>query len=638
MAPRRRLPPMPAAAKPIAWLPVFTDFMSRLRIDSKEVQSKPGENGVALKPYGSQMRFLKEIATGLDTGKRFFVNLKARQLGTTTIVLVVDLFWLSMFPGLQGALITDSEDNKEVFRHTIERYLESLPDGYKIAVKHHNRTMLELENGSVLQYLVAGTKGKKALGTSRGLNFVHATEVAKWSPDVGLDSLMAALAETHPHRLYIFESTAMGFNHFRHMWKEAQADPHTQHAFFIGWWAKEIYSIPKSDPRFAEYMQDAATEEEQEKARIVYESYGFAITAQQLAWYRWRESTRTYDDGAMAQEFPWHEEEAFVVTGNHFFPGRRLTEDYRRIMDGKSVMFKAYRYRLGEHISSTDLDTVTIEQVKRSGEAHLKIWEEPVAHGSYAIGFDPAYGRNDFADRHAISVWRCYADRFQQCAEYATPDPLTYQVTWVLAHLAAMYRNCIINLEVNGPGGAVLQELDNIKRQMRAFVAQNGEPAMPRDFGDALSAARWYLYHRPDSFGAGYVKGWKTGADNKMTIMNQLRDTYDLRMLGVMSGPLVEEMETIVQDGSEIGAYGRGKDDRVFAAAFAHKAWIEWVRPGLVMQGKTYARALEAEAAGGVERATGRSFTGNIVVNHFQRQEAGRRDMRIAQRFGGRRR
>lgn len=616
------------------WLPMFMEFIGNLTIDSKET-------GIGtLRLYDSQRLFLENVAQGLDAGIRQFVNLKARQLGISTVMLAIDLFWLFVHPGTQGALICDTDDNKEVFRDTIDRYLEALPDRWKVRKKLHNRTLLTLSNGSRLQYMVAGARGNKNLGTSRGLNFLHCTEVAKWGDETNMASLMASLAQTNPNRLYIFESTANGINAFWEMWNNAQEDSDTQKAFFIGWWANETYRIARTDPRFAKYMQDDATPDEKEKASIVYERYQWQIMPEQLAWYRWQAATRAVGEGSMEQEFPWHEMEAFVETGNAFFPAKLLTSDLKRVLAPAAPKFEGYRYMLGDQFTQTALDVMKLDPVKYSPQAELRVWHRPVPNGRYAIGFDPAYGRTDWGDSHCISVWRCYADKIVQVAEYDTPDPETYQVIWVLAHLCGIYRDCIVNVEVNGPGIAIVQGLKHLKSQLMMEAGQKGVPALPeqdRMFVEAIQAARWYLYHRPDSLGAGYQYGWKTTADNKLAIMNQLRDTYMLRNMWINSGPLLRQMETIRQDGGEIAAYGKRKDDRVFAAAFAHKAWIEWIRPSMLSAGHTWALLTEREQQAATQPAMpSDTFVGGIIRHQFESAASTRRDAAQQARFNRR--
>ena len=48
---------------------------------------------------------------------------------------------------------------------------------------------------------------------------------------------------------------------------------------------------------------------------------------------------------------------------------------------------------------------------------------------------------------------------------------------------------------------------------------------------------------------------------------------------------LLDEMKSITRDGSQIAAYGRGKDDRVMATGLACAAFAEQLQPRLI-QGK----------------------------------------------------
>ena len=170
-----------------AWLPVVQDFCSHLTIDSKETGVGP------LKLYRGQERFLHEVCDGLDHGIRTFFVLKARQLGISTISLALDLLWLSVHPGTQGALVVDDDGNREKFRVLLERYIGSLPRGLRVGIKAHNRHGLVLNNGSSLDYLVAGKKrGNITLGQSRALSFVHGTEVGSWGSEEGLASLISS--------------------------------------------------------------------------------------------------------------------------------------------------------------------------------------------------------------------------------------------------------------------------------------------------------------------------------------------------------------------------------------------------------------------------------------------------------------
>jgi hypothetical protein len=219
----------------------------------------------------------------------------------------------------------------------------------------------------------------------------------------------------------------------------------------------------------------------------------------------------------------------------------------------------------------------------------LKIWEPPEDKAIYVIGIDPSGGGGGDSDDHAIEVLRCYADRVVQVAEFQSNRPLTYQLAWVLAHLAGSYRDHIANLEVTGVGAAVLPEVRNLRQLAeRGLIA--GAPGSEKIL-DYIGAVRWFLYKRPDSLGGGgNVIAWKANADNKHQIYSELRDSLMLRRIEIRSPRLVEQMQAIVEDEGWIGAgpdTGEG-DDLMSALVLAHHAWVEWRRPMLVARSYTW--------------------------------------------------
>lgn len=601
------------------WRACFMDYIGHMTISSKELDSEhPQPLGDIL--YGAQYRFLDEICEGLDRGVHHFVCLKARQLGISTISLAVDVFWLSIHDRMQGALITDTEANRDKFRILLEQYIESLPRGLRVGIRAHNRNNLVLNNGSVLDYLVAGTrKVNSSLGRSRALNFVHATEMSSWGSEEGIASLMASLAQKHPHRLYIFESTARGFNLFHDMWASAIRDNMTQKAFFIGWWSKEDYAFKRGSAEFDHYWTGTYDDAEIEMIEQVKQLYGFQISEEQIAWHRFFRTVKITDDDLMRQEYPSTAEEAFVMSGHSFFPIQRVAADLKFIkeMDGGPV--KAYDYSLGETFIATQLFPVNAAK-----DADLRIYEEPHPNGVYTMGVDVAYGRSDDKDNHSIQVLRCFGDKAVQVAEYCENDCESYKVAWIMCHLAGAYRNIWINFEVNGPGIAVKDELRHLKQLLMSGAFTNMPNALDQD---VFSAVKWYLYHRPDSLAAGYAYGWKTTQDNKLLILNQMRDAYCLRQLRVRSIPLLDEMGRIVQTGSEIRGEGLSKDDRVFACALAVKAWIEWVRGPLIASNQNYDNVMEADRLAAEQPSS--TMIGRVVSQFFEEAET-RRD-RIAE-------
>ena len=519
---------------------------------------------------GTQTYVMEEITKGLENDCHFFVILKGRQLGITTISLALDLYWHFMHPGLQGTLTTDTEENRDMFRSTLAMYMDGLPKEYKIPLLAHNRNQLSLKNRSRLFYQVAGLRAKGSLGRGKAITYLHGTETSSWGDEEGLASLLASLAETNPDRLYTFESTARGFNMFHDMYTTAKR-ARTQRAIFCGWWRNELYSLDPEGQTYKVYWDGKLTGEEKEWTRDIKKLYGVEINSRQIAWWRWKLYEGIKDDSLMYQEFPPTEDYAFVMTGTSFFSNARCTDAVKRL---KKVPYDSYRYSFGVNFQ----DTEVLKSTERL--ATLKVWEEPVDTAYYVIGADPAYGSSDWADRFCIQVLRVYADGLEQVATFATSEMNTYQFAWVIAHLAGAYKNSTLNLEINGPGQAVINELRNLKRQAAAMGT-----ALGKDLMDVYGNMQNYIWRRNDTIGGlSNSIGWMTTAATKERMLTYMKDYFERGMLDIWDMDTIEEMKTTIRDGSSIEASGRNKDDRVIATALACAAYAEQVQPRLIAQ------------------------------------------------------
>ena len=544
----------------------FYHFCSQLRIETKEHGLKRMDHLL-----GTQTYVMEEINKGLQEDIHFFVILKGRQLGITTISLALDLYWHFVHQGLQGTLTTDTEENRDMFRTTLAMYMDGLPREYKIPAVAHNRNQLSLKNRSRLFYQVAGLRAKGSLGRGKAITYLHGTETSSWGDEEGLASLLASLAETNPNRLYMFESTARGFNMFHDMYVTAKR-ARTQRAIFCGWWRNELYSVAADTPVYKVYWDGKLTPEEKEWVRDIKKLYGVEINSRQMAWWRWKMHEGIKDDALMYQEFPPTEDYAFVMTGTSFFSNSRCTDAAKEI---KKLTPDCYRYVMGHNF----VDTEVVKSSERL--ATLKIWEEPIDTAFYVIGADPAYGSSDWADRFCIQVFRCYADGLDQVAEFATSELNTYQFAWVIAHLAGAYKNSTLNLEVNGPGQAVLQELKNLRRQASAMPPEQSR--QQKDLMNVLTSMQNYLWRKNDNLnGVTNSIGWVTSHGSKERMLAYFKDYFEREMMKVRSMDLVEEMKTIRRDGGTISAPGRSKDDRVMATGLAAAAFAEQVQPQLI--------------------------------------------------------
>jgi hypothetical protein len=587
----------------------FEAFCGKLRVDTKELGRIP------LTWLGTQRYVVDKIAEGLSNDIHTFVILKGRQLGISTVTLALDLYWTSKCEGLQGAIVTDTDENREVFRSYIEQYRNSLPSQVRSPIERHNRTQLIFKNGSRLVYMVAGTKKKGDLGRAKSVNYMHATECSSWGDEEGFGSLVNTLAQKNPNRLYILESTARGYNMFYQTWEVAK-NSNTQMAIFVGWWRNELYSWPADSPEYLAYWDGAPTSDERQWIREVFERYAVEITPEQIAWWRWYCTEQMKGDENLAlQEMPPTEDYAFQLSGSKFFSSERVNQAYQYAIQQERLYF---RYEFGLNFE----DTRFLET--NEDNAELVVWETPRTGkdvtqgppGRYVLGADPAYGSSEWADEFAGNMLRCYADRVTQVAELGTTTWTEQQFAWVIAHLAGWYgsgaADCMLNLEMQGPGGAVFNELTNLKRQAGQMAA--GDPRL--EAFDVIGRIRDYLFKRQDSIHGAFAYQWQTNPKEKLRMMSTLRSYFERDMIELNSPACVQQFRNVHRQGDKIGGEGRAKDDRVISLAIGVIAWNDWIKPEMEAYNRTYAREMAIHGPVRVYNAAERS-----VLNYLNGQQ-----------------
>lgn len=550
------------------------DLLSSVEIDTKEL----GRTHV--EPWMSQRIIIDAVAKGLSEGVHEFAVLKCRQVAATTTCSVIELFWALANPGVQGAIIADRTDNLERLRRIFAALLETLPPEWRSSehrLIQNNRNGMAFANRSVIDLMAAASNPD--LGASRALNMCHMTECGQWKSLAGVESLKASLARQNPHRLYIWESIANGFNWWYNFCQQAKQDRHMRF-IFLGFWSNPTYAIEKSDPDYKTFWDGRLDDEELVRARDVRARYGVIVKPEQVSW--WRREAEFRDEQYMLRHYPWNERECFIASGSSFFPAARTLELAETLAEGPP--YKGYRY----HFEDAFLGS-RIEQTTNKDDVMLRVWEPPEEKGVYVIGGDPSGGGGGDANDHALQVLRCYADRIVQVAEFQSNKPLTYQFAWVLSHLCGAYRDHLANIEVSGVGAAVLPEVRSLRQlaQRGIIQAEQGSDSILNMVG----AVRWFLYKRADTLGgAGNVINWKANQDNKQAIYSELRDSLMLRTIELRSIRLVKQLQAIVEDDGWLGAgpdTGEN-DDLVSAVTLAHHTWIEWRRPGLIARNLTW--------------------------------------------------
>ena len=577
----------------------FYSFLHRARIFSKD----SGDIVLGEHLYEGQTRFITEVFDALENDIHKIYVLKSRQLGLSTIARALTAFLLGFHNGLKGACVFDTSENRAESRAELTSIINGLPRSLKFPlIASDNRSGIALANNSKILFLSAGVKKTKTSGTlgrSLGVSLAHLSELCSYDNDEGLEAFDNSLSDVNPDRLYIYESTARGFNRWEEMWNESRKDPAHCKCIFLGWWSKPSQSISQDSSDFKLYGLYPPSDKEAEKIKIVKEKYGYSISPEQLAWIRRKMNPAAAVDEAgdaqpefegsntRIQEQAWHEDEAFQQTGATFFSPEVLTDQTNKFVNNK---FKNYWFMTGEEFIN-----MRAYKARTIKESELKVWEEPEVGGCYVISVDPAFGENERNDRSSIQITRCYADGIDQVAEYSSPLVTTRHLAWVLAALLGWYgegnNEIRYIMELNGPGNAVFNALKDLQVYLR--IGHQMREVHEKGLTDIFKNVQTYIYARSDSMSAGHNYHWVTNAGRKVMIMETLRDYVSNGTFRIRSGELIKEMNSVSRDGDTIEAPGSKKDDKVVAAAMAVQCWLEKVKTGLMASKRTR----DAEAA-----------------------------------------
>ena len=530
----------------------FQDFAQQVRIPSKEAGSVP------LDMIGTQRYFIEEVSRGLEDGVHFFVTLKGRQQGFTTIHCCLDLFWTLDFPDTQGLVVTDSDENHAYFRDVNNEMLSTLPDGFRLPVEVNNDDMLRFgrnakgHGGSRLMYQIAGQSRRKRakLGRGRGVNYLHGDELGYWQDQKSIGGLVSSLARENPRRFYSLGGTANGFDVLWEMWRDAERQV-TRRRIFVGWWRNEHYRVEQGTPLFDAYGVSDPTEDEWLWIRAIKKQYDFSISPEQLAWYRALLAEEfAHNEDMRGQEHPCLPEDAFVSFGDKFIRAHTIRRMRSQLAADPSPIGLAFQWAdYFDQVKVLDVDPRDLAGAKRRGHL-VTIWEQPINGGVYLLGAAPP---GDGADDGAITVWRLYPDVMRQVAEYTSLGDTTYQFTWALVHLAGAYsvtgeglsaRNfdAYVALETAGIGQNVLREMSLLKDL--GWGLSTGVRHR-QDIKDLVGSFREYLFRRPDSFSKLFTRQWKGTPQWRAMLMHTVRDLVERGVLQPRSETLIAGLASV---------------------------------------------------------------------------------------------
>ena len=152
----------------------FYAYLRKAKLFSKDFS---GEIILGEHLYEGQTWFITEVFDALENDIHQIYVLKSRQLGLSTIARAMTSFLLGFHPGLKGACVFDTSENRQESRAELVSMINGLPRSLKFPIiTADNRSGVTLANNSKILFLSAGVKKTKTSGTlgrSLGVSLAH---------------------------------------------------------------------------------------------------------------------------------------------------------------------------------------------------------------------------------------------------------------------------------------------------------------------------------------------------------------------------------------------------------------------------------------------------------------------------------
>ncbi|MFM0101987.1 terminase [Paraburkholderia rhynchosiae] len=254
------------------------------------------------------------------------VILKARQLGFSTLIQLIELDAAVFTSNIRAGVIADTMDNvTTIFRDKIRFAYDRLPDGIK-AERHpitESSTELLLSNNSSVR---VGTSMRS--GTLQYLHISEFGKICAKSPDKAREIVTGAIPAVAPDGFLFVESTAEGREGaFHDMVEASRKRMGRKHLaieekfHFFAWYGRPEYEV---DPESVVISQ-----KDHEYFDRIQGLSGVAITPRKRAWYVLMREKQGDD---MKREFPSTPDEAFEASNE----GAWYREQFDRMrLDGR---------------------------------------------------------------------------------------------------------------------------------------------------------------------------------------------------------------------------------------------------------------------------------------------------------------
>lgn len=347
---------------------------------------------------------------GMDPIKAFF--LKYRQGGVSTFWL---LYWLdnTIFnANTVTGILADKRENLGYLFEIVRLAHQTMPPELQPKLGQDSKSVLSFPD----------TNSKIMVSLSIKATALHNLHISEWCYCKD-EEIARTLAACSPEANITGESTGNGVgNHGYELYQDGKKNENAYKTAFYPWFIQDEYykSLNGIDPNTIQFKQD-----EKRLIKLAKKDYSLDIRPEQILW---RRDKIKEQKGLFPQEFPETDEDAFLMSGEHFFNPKKI---HKLIMESKEYVKDNPPYMVDQN-----------EQ--------WVAYEQPMKGHVYVAGGDTSEGANDFSYLKIIcctcrqeAFWlqkRCGVDVFYRDCDY-----------W-----GRMYQNALLAIERNNHGHAVL--------------------------------------------------------------------------------------------------------------------------------------------------------------------------------------
>lgn len=471
---------------------------------------------------------------------RFNVINKTRQLGMSTMMLCLMLYFSHQIPNSDYLMIADKGENTQNLFQRLKNMYDTIPDNVRVGQRRSNKYELLLENGSRIS---VQTAGNKEIGRGFSCQIIHLSEFAFWQSDIqerAIISLEASLLK-NPAAFLCIESTANGVgDKYYDIFTGAEKGNNKYNSFFYGW-GDEIGT--KCHRKMFKYEIEEATEWVKatnhgqmilanklymtpEELKI-YNNYN--VTVKQICWRRYKMSGIGED--AFNQEFPLSSAHAFIQSDKGYFSAVDITERYKYLPKPLSII------EIGKDLP---------ESVAQYYGKGLYIYQPWQRNEQYWGGIDTAAGLK--LDHSTITILDSSGE--QVCVFYRNDLPV-YKFAQICFDLGHWFNYCMFSIERNAYG---LSLIDKLRREMQY-----------------LQILRFNKFDKIKGVMTSEY-GYYTDSVSKVKLLGDLKESFEIGTILVNDRETLDQMKIYVQhkNGSLGNIRGQNNfDDLVDSIALA---------------------------------------------------------------------